>query len=373
MANNFDIKDFTAGTAKTIKSTDNAGVHTPHHNVDTVTTVTTVAAVTAISNALPAGTNAIGKLAANSGVDIGDVDVTSVPADPFGVNADAASVTGSISAKLRAMATALGTAVFSRGSGATDAGTLRAVLTTDSPGVTALGQTTKAASLPVTVASDQNPAHDAVDSVPPVKVGGYAKAAAPTDVSADADIVNAWFLRNGAQAMVITAAGALIAGDATNGLDVDVTRLSALVAGSAIIGKVGIDQTTPGTTNAVNPQPHTAGGLSIFRSIDLDEGTLEVVKASAGQVYSAWVTNTATATRWIKFYDATSGTAGTGTPVITIGIPGNSSDDIGAVLNAGGYGLAFATGICVGAVTGVADNDTGAPGANDVIINVFYK
>lgn len=41
-------------------------------------TVTTVTAVTAISNALPAGTNAIGKLAANSGVDIGDVDVTSV-------------------------------------------------------------------------------------------------------------------------------------------------------------------------------------------------------------------------------------------------------------------------------------------------------
>lgn len=32
-----------------------------------------------ISAALPAGTNAIGKLAANSGVDIGDVDVTSLP------------------------------------------------------------------------------------------------------------------------------------------------------------------------------------------------------------------------------------------------------------------------------------------------------
>jgi hypothetical protein len=45
-----------------------------------VGTVTTVTAVTAISNALPAGTNAIGKLAANSGVDIGDVDVTSLPA-----------------------------------------------------------------------------------------------------------------------------------------------------------------------------------------------------------------------------------------------------------------------------------------------------
>lgn len=37
--------------------------------------------------ALPAGTNAIGKLAANSGVDIGDVDVTSLPAIPAGTNA----------------------------------------------------------------------------------------------------------------------------------------------------------------------------------------------------------------------------------------------------------------------------------------------
>jgi hypothetical protein len=41
-------------------------------------------------------------------------------------------------------------------------------------------------------------------------------------------------------------------GTIANGLAVDVTRLSALVAGSAIIGKVGIDQTTPGTTNLVS-------------------------------------------------------------------------------------------------------------------------
>lgn len=45
---------------------------------DVTITSGTVTAVTAITNALPAGTNAIGKLAANSGVDIGDVDVTSV-------------------------------------------------------------------------------------------------------------------------------------------------------------------------------------------------------------------------------------------------------------------------------------------------------
>lgn len=42
--------------------------------------IATVGAVTSITNALPAGTNAIGKLAANSGVDIGDVDITSIAA-----------------------------------------------------------------------------------------------------------------------------------------------------------------------------------------------------------------------------------------------------------------------------------------------------
>jgi hypothetical protein len=47
---------------------------------DSTGIIATVGAVTAITNALPAGTNAIGKLAANSGVDIGDVDVTSLPA-----------------------------------------------------------------------------------------------------------------------------------------------------------------------------------------------------------------------------------------------------------------------------------------------------
>jgi hypothetical protein len=46
-----------------------------------------------VVGALPAGTN-----------NIGDVDVLTVPSDPFGANADAASATGSISAKLRFIA-----------------------------------------------------------------------------------------------------------------------------------------------------------------------------------------------------------------------------------------------------------------------------
>jgi hypothetical protein len=42
-------------------------------------TATDIVTVQSITNALPAGSNAIGKLAANSGVDIGDVDVKTIP------------------------------------------------------------------------------------------------------------------------------------------------------------------------------------------------------------------------------------------------------------------------------------------------------
>ncbi len=151
----------------------------------------------AVLASLAAGTNAIGKLSANSGVDIGDVDVTS--------------------------------AVITGGSVAHDG---------------------------------------AASAVNPILVGGFASAAAPADVSADTDSVRAWRLRNGAAATVLTAAGALIGGDATNGLDVDVTRMSALVTGSAIIGRVGIDQTTPGTTNLVALTAETTKAIGVVRNSD---------------------------------------------------------------------------------------------------------
>jgi len=89
MADNLDILDAT-GTTKTVRTTDTAGVHTPHHIIAssalptgaaTESTLSTLnGKVTAVNTGavvLAAGTASIGKLAANSGVDIGDVDVTS--------------------------------------------------------------------------------------------------------------------------------------------------------------------------------------------------------------------------------------------------------------------------------------------------------
>jgi hypothetical protein len=103
MADNLDI---TEGTGTTIKTDDIGGVHYQQVKlVDGTLDSTTVIAVDvgAKANALrvapanditdatyigdikfgeslPAGTNAIGKLAANTGVDIGDVDILSIAA-----------------------------------------------------------------------------------------------------------------------------------------------------------------------------------------------------------------------------------------------------------------------------------------------------
>lgn len=118
--------------------------------------------------------------------------------------------------------------------------------------------------------------------------------------------------------------------------------------------------------------PSATGGCSVHRSLDLDE-TEEEAKATAGTVYGWYVTNRATTPRYLKFYNATAATVvvGTTTPLMTFEIPANASDHVGA--NAlGGIGIAFTTAITVAATTGLADNDTGAPSANDVVVNIFY-
>jgi len=140
----------------------------------------------------------------------------------------------------------------------------------------------------------------------------------------------------------------------------------------------GADGTNDGDISTVNPfpvrvLPVAADGCSLFRSIDLDE-TEEEVKGTAGTLYGVMFSNMATSTRFLKFYNATAAsvTVGTTTPVMTLALPGNTSDDISGVFSIP-QGIAFGTAITVAATTGIADNDTGAPSANDVIVNVFYK
>jgi hypothetical protein len=153
------------------------------------------------------------------------------------------------------------------------------------------------------------------------------------------------------------AIGKLAANSGVDIGDVDVTSIS---AGTNAIGNVGVI-------------PRTSGGMTIFRSIDIDESE-EEIKGTAGQVFSITAFNRTAAPLYLKFYNDTAANVSVGstTPVLTFVVPANAdSDGAGFVWNHP-IGFAFSAAITVACTTGVADADTGAPGANDCVINVGY-
>lgn len=176
----------------------------------------------------------------------------------------------------------------------------------------------------------------------------------------------------------LTVDGAVTVTNATAAnLKAEVTVAAAQTIAVTNAGTFAVQATcTNAGTFAVQQTPSTSGGLATFRSLDLDE-TEEEVKGSAGQVYKIRLTNFSTSPRYVKVYDNTAAgtTVGSTTPIDTITIPGAASASLPTVIteNYGGNGWTFATGITVAATTALADADTGAPGANEVVVTVLYK
>lgn len=108
--------------------------------------------------------------------------------------------------------------------------------------------------------------------------------------------------------------------------------------------------------------------LRTLRNIDCDESA-DVGVAAPCQLFGFIASNVSAGTRYLKLYNtAVAATVGTTTPQITIAIP-----TLQMVRFNTDKGIDFTVGISPGATTGVADADTGAPGANDVILTLFYK
>jgi hypothetical protein len=149
---------------------------------------------------------------------------------------------------------------------------------------------------------------------------------------------------------------------------VSIATAPVLVAGSAIIGKTGVDQTTDGTTNKVASAGLPTTAAINAASVGLATGlTVANIKASAGSVYGMAIANKTAATLYIQFYN-TAGTPTLGTSV-TWWVPVLASQQI--FIPVGDIALAnHATGIGIGAST--TPTSTGTPGtAPDVV--VFYK
>lgn len=217
-----------------------------------------------------------------------------------------------------------------------DAGTLSALETTE------LGATTLAALENTSVA---------VTAVPADPFGANADAvvAAGAAGSIQAKLRR---LTTDLAAVAASVAGATPAG--TNNIgDVDVASIA---AGTNAIGNVGLE-------------PRTSGGTAVSKLISAASTNATSVKASAGQVFGWAIYNGNAAVRFLKLYNkASAPTVGTDVPVMVVPIPA------GALANvAFPHGIAFAAGIAFALTTGVADSDTGAVAANELVVNLAYK
>src|SRR5436305_982274 len=104
-----------------------------------------------------------------------------------------------------------------------------------------------------------------------------------------------------------------------------------------------------------------------YRTLDCQTDGVNI-KSIAGEVAGWYISNNSSSVRYVKLYDkATAPTSGD-TPKLTIAIPASSAANVIAPA-----GIDFTLGIGIRGTTGVADNDTGAPTANDVIVNLLYR
>lgn len=145
--------------------------------------------------------------------------------------------------------------------------------------------------------------------------------------------------------------------------------------GTNVIGKTGIDQTTPGTTNAVQHIPGTSGGLTVYFVQPTASDNHVNIKNGAGQVYKITITNNSATINYVRLYNAASGFNGCNSAtnlVYKALIQGNSTNG-GGLADYWGEGIAFSTGISICVTSGYATNDTTNATASAMDVNIGYK
>jgi len=208
----------------------------------------TGALYTSLATALPAGSNAIGKLAANSGVDIGDVDVTSLPALPAGTNSIGTVILGAGTAAFGKLSANSGVDI-----GDVDVTSLPSIPAgTNSIGTVILGAGT--------AAFGKLSANSGVDIGDVTLNAGTAvigKLAANSGVDIGDVTLNAGTAEIGKLAAGTASIGTVGLNAGSNAIgklaansgvdigDVDVTSLPALPAGTNTIGKVDVNALAP--------------------------------------------------------------------------------------------------------------------------------
>lgn len=124
-------------------------------------------------------------------------------------------------------------------------------------------------------------------------------------------------------------------------------------------------------TISLKPSSTGANGTTPYKLISLATTNANVVKASGGNLYSIVAIGLTSTVRYLKLYNkATAPTVGTDVPLMTIPVPANTQG--AGIAIPFSMGVNFPLGIAIAVTSGLADNNTGAILANDVVVNLTY-
>lgn len=151
--------------------------------------------------------------------------------------------------------------------------------------------------------------------------------------------------------------------------------LSFFSSGGLLLARVfPSEQMAVGDVADVTYSPATSSGGSSgesatpFKLISAASTNSTLVSTGPHDLTGYYIANLTTATRYVKLYDkATAPTVGTDVPKWTLPIPAGAAANMQFT-----DGLEFVLGLGLALTTGVADNDSGAVGANEVVVNLAF-